>query len=108
MSNQHIFNESEGGTDKKINLISMLIGAGGTGSVYGFIQPMPFWNLVVIVVGFIIAVSIISYSIHAILNSDKKSRNLDRIIASCVGKRNNCFKPRNKASPSKKITTKKW
>lgn len=102
MSNQHIFNESEDGTEKRINLISMLIGAGGTGSVYGFIQPMPFWNLVVIVVGVIIAISIISYSIHAILNSDKKSRNLDGIIASWVRKRNNCFEPRNKASPSKR------
>ena len=102
MSNQHIFNESEDGTEKNINLISMLIGAGGTGSIYGFIQPIPFWNLVVVVVGVIITISIISYSIHAILNSDKKSRNLDGIIASWVGKRNNCFKPRNKASPNKR------
>ncbi len=102
MSNQHIFSESEDGTEKKINLISMLIGAGGTGSVYGFIQPMPFWNLVVMVVGGSIVISIISYSIHAILDSDKKSRNLDGIIASCVGKRNNCFEPRNKASPNKR------
>ena len=82
-----------------MNLISMLIGAGGTGSVCSFIQPMPFWNLVVIVVGIIIAISIISYSIHAILNSDKKSRNLDGIIFAWTGRENNYLKPKNKASP---------
>ena len=99
MSNQHIFSESEDGTEKKINLISMLIGAGGTGSVYGFIQPMPFWNLVVVVVGVSIIISIISYSIHAILNSDKKSRNLGGIIFAWTGRENNYLKPKNKASP---------
>ena len=97
-----IFNESEDGTDKKTNFISMLIGAGGTGSVYGFIQPMPFWNLVVIAVGVIIAISIISYSIHAILNSDKKSRNLDGIISAGAGRKNNHLKPKNKASPNER------
>ena len=97
-----IFNESEDGTDKKINLISILIGAGGTGSVCSFIQPMPFWNLVVIVVGVIIAISIISYSIHAILNSDKKSRNLDGIISAGARRENNHLKPKNKASPNER------
>ena len=102
LSNQYIFNESEDGIDKKTNFISMLIGAGGTGSVCGFIQPMPFWNLVVIVVGVIIAISIISYSIHAILNSDKKSRNLDGIISAGAGRKNNHLKPKNKASPNER------
>ena len=102
LSNQYIFNESEDGTDKKTNFISMLIGAGGTGSVCGFIQPMPFWSLAVIVVGVIILTAIISYSVHTILNSDKKTRNLNGLIASWVGKRNNCFDPKNKASPRKR------
>ena len=87
----------------------MLIGAGGTGSVCSFIQPMPFWNLVVIVVGIIIAISIISYSIHAILNSDKKSRNLDGIIASGFEREIIALNLGIKLHQVKeKITTKKW
>lgn len=103
MSNQHIFNESEDGTEKNIKSMLTAVGAGGIGSVVSVhILKIPFENLTVISVVIVVIPLIICCFAFLVINSNRRTRNSKELMATWLRKGNNYTKPRNKASPNKR------
>ena len=103
MSNQHHFNESEDGTEKKIKSMLTAAGAGGIGSIVsGHILKIPFENLTAISVLIVVILLTIRCFAFLIINSNKRTRNSKELMATWLRKGNNYTKPKNKASPSKR------
>ena len=103
MSNQHIFNESEDGTDKKIKSMLTAAGAGGIGSVVSVhILKIPFENLTVISVVIVVISLIICCFAFLVINSNKRTRNSKELMATWFRKGNNYTKLKNRSSPRKR------
>lgn len=103
LSNQHHFNESEDGTDKKIKSVLTTAGAGGIGSIAsGYILKIPFENLAVISVVIVVISLIICGFAFLVVNSNRRTRNSKELITAWVRNGNNYTKPKNRASPRKR------
>lgn len=78
-------------------------GAGGIGSVVSVhILKIPFENLTVISVLFVVISLIICCFAFLVINSNRRTRNSKELMATWLRKGNNYIKPKNRASPRKR------